>query len=359
MKIGIVLHPYDEDKPAGLARTIFEITKGMVEVDTTNEYIIFLKKKPRQNPNFPGNNWRVKILGGGLLWLNNLKNAEKADIYIFNTPVMPLLYKPTKSIVIGLDFAYYYLGGGKIKGTLLRFVTFVYHFLSLHRSDHIIAISEATKKDIVKLFKISPAKITVIYCGFKKICAVPEKSVVLPEKFFLFIGIVKERKNVFNIVKAFYEFQKKHSDVTLVLGGNASGPYYEKIAAYIKNKDFSDSVVWIGHINDQELSYVYRRALCLVFPALIEGFGFPVLEGMDCGIPVITSNQSSLKEVGGNGSALLVDPYNASDIAGAMERIVTEKGLQEELIQKGFKQAKKFSWHKTAQNMLALIKSLS
>jgi len=360
MVIGILLHPYDEDKPAGLARTIFELTKGMLGVDQENEYIIFVKNKPRKDPELPGRNWKLHILGGGsIFWLDRMRHAPRADIYIFNTPVMPLFWRPPKSIVIALDFAYWYLASRKPKDQFQRVITFLFHRFSLRKADAIVAISHATKEDTIKLFGISPKKISVVWCGFKKICAVPEKSVTLPEKFFFFAGILKLRKNVFNIVKAFHLFKKNHPDYHLVLAGNpARGAYHDAILNFIKQKGLEPNIHFVSHLNDGELSYVYRRAQALAFPTLIEGFGYPVLEAMDCGIPVITSNQSSLKEIGGE-AALLVDPYNPEDIAGAMRAIVEKPGLRDSIIQKGKARASQFSWQKAARELLQLSMRLS
>ena len=120
MKIGIILHPYDEDKPAGLARTIFELTKGMLEIDKDNEYIIFVKNKPRRDPELPGNNWRLEVLGGGMFWLDHLRRAPRADVYLFNTPVMPFFWKPLKSVVIALDFAYWHLSSQALENQIRR-----------------------------------------------------------------------------------------------------------------------------------------------------------------------------------------------------------------------------------------------
>ncbi len=358
MKIGIVLHPYGEDSPAGLARTIFEFTKGMLEIDSANEYIIFLKHKPKKEPMLPGRNWRVESLGGGRFWLEKLRRATPVDVCIFNTPVMPLFYRPKKSIVISLDFGYYYLGWKSIKGSLRDLATLIYHVWSLWRADHIVAISEATKRDTIKIAHVRPEKVSVVHLGYKKICDVVETPQTLPEKFFLFVGIIKERKNVFNIVRAFNEFRKKHKGYHLAIGGKGEGRYYGDILSYITEEGLEKDIVFLGHLNDGQLSFIYRRAIALVFPTFIEGFGMPVLEGMSCGIPVITSNQSSLKEIGAD-AALLVNPYNPSDIARAMERLVIEPGLREDLIARGRRRAELFSWQRAAQEMLAVIKQVA
>ena len=114
----------------------------------------------------------------------------------------------------------------------------------------------------------------------------------------------------------------------------------------------------MSHLHDGELSHVYRRAEALVFPTFIEGFGYPVLEAMDCGIPVITSNQSSLKEIGGD-AAVLVNPHDPHDIAEAMRSIAETPGLRDTLIKKGKARAEQFSWHKACREMLDIIQKVS
>ena len=358
MRIGIILHPYGENQPAGLARTIFELTKGMLSVDAHNEYVIFLKQKPAVMPELPGNNWKVHILGKGLLWLDKLKHAPVCDVILFNTPVVPLFYRPKKSLALALDFAYYYFPPSGIRATLLNWFTFWTHKRSLKRADLIVAISVATKKDVVDLFGISSEKIKVVLCGFKDVCAVAEKRVMVPEKYFLFVGVMKRRKNVFNVVAAFRMISEKYPEYMLVLGGRAEGEYVDEMKRYIKDEGIIQRVKFIGHLNHSELSYVYRHAYALVFASFIEGFGYPVLEAMACGTAVITSQGTSLGEICQHGSALLVDPVSVNDLASAMERIICDPNLREELIRNGREQAKKFSWEKAGREMVGIMNTL-
>ena len=180
MRIGIVLHPYGEDSPAGLARTIFEFAKGMLEADAESEYVIFLKHAAKEPPRLPGKNWRVEALGGGRFWLENLRRASAVDVCIFNTPVLPLFFRPKASVVLALDFAYYYLGWKTLGGSFRDLATLCYHALSLWRADHIVAISQATKRDVVKIFRVPERKISVVHLGYKNICAASETPLPLP-----------------------------------------------------------------------------------------------------------------------------------------------------------------------------------
>jgi glycosyltransferase involved in cell wall biosynthesis len=359
MKIGIVLHPYGEKHPAGLARTIFEFTKGMLERDHQNEYLIYIKSSTAPVPDLPGTNWRLHRLGEGRLWLDRLRKAPEADVYIFNTPVLPLLWKPPRSIVLALDFAYKHLPAEGIRDRLRRAVMAWYHARSMRRADAVVAISQATKDDAVAHYGIPADKITVIHCGFKPVCDTPETPIAVHEPFFLFVGIVKLRKNVQNIVRGFHEFLRAYPDAShrLLIGGNARGSYADSVRVYIAEAGLHDRVVFVGHLDDGTMSYLYRRASALVFPTLIEGFGFPILEAMHCGTPVITSDRSSLSEVAGD-AALLVDPYKPQAIAEAMAKIAFEPATVERLKASGRKRATEFSWERAASKLQASAEQL-
>lgn len=375
MKIGVILHPYGEEKPAGLARGIFEFTRAMIANDADNDYIIFVKEKPRVMPDFPGKRWRLEVLGEGILWLRRLKKKPQADVYLFNTPVLPLFYKPRRAVILAWDYGYLMFPADSLRDAMKKRIVFWYQRWSFRRADHVIAVSEATRRETVRLFGVPKEKISVAHCGYKKVCDAAETPVALQEKYFLFIGVVKERKNVFNIVRAFRIFHESqnnrtlhtycpieqhvcshvsHPDHHLVIGGNATGAYADAIRAYIAKEGIGDRVHFIGHLNDGQLSYVYRRAEALVFPSFVEGFGYPVLEAMDCGIPVITSNQSSLAEIGGK-AAILVDPHNPQQIAAAMTRITDEQGLRDALIKKGAAWKQNFSWDKAGKALTNIL----
>lgn len=360
MRIGILLHPYDEDKPAGLGRYIFELSKYLIEADRANEYILFIKKKPRKLPPIGGNNWSVEILDNSPLWLGwSFRGAARADVYIFNTPVLPLLLPKGKSVVIALDFAYRHLPAANLRDFLKKHALSWYHGYSIKRANHVISISQTTKKEVMKMYRIPQEKISVVYPGFNKICELPEERAETPEKFFLFVGVLKDRKNPLTVVKAFVQFLKRHPDYKLVMAGKGGGPYYEEMQEYVRTHGAEDAVLFVGFITDNQLSYLYKRAYAFVFPSILEGgFCLPVLEAMSCGVPVITSGQGpfeSMEETTGD-AAILVNPLDAQEIAEAMERVVEVGGVREDLIQKGFERAKKFSWEGSAQGMLRVIR---
>lgn len=358
MKIGIVLHPYGEDKPAGLARIIFELAREMIARDRSNEYIIFLKKHPKVLPVFVGNNWKIEVVDEGIFWLNRLRKFSRADVYIFNTPALPFFSKPGRSIVLALDFAYWYFRPKGLKGILRIWITYLYHWVSLKKADYTITISEATKKDLQKLFRTDAKKIETVYFGFRHIASISAKSIEgLPGHFFLFIGVWKERKNVLGAMRAFALFSKKFPDVSMVLAGKGEGEYAEKVKRCIAEAGIKEKVIMLGFVSDAELSYLYTHAMSLLYPSFVEGFGFPILEAMDAGLPVITSRQSSLSEVAGD-AALCVDPRSPKEIAHAMERLFTDEALRNELREKGKARAREFTWERTVNDVMRIIKNL-
>ena len=359
MKIGIILYPWGENTPTGLAKAIFELTRWMIKSEDRNEYTIFLKGKKKNPPEFIGDNWHIEYLPDKFFWLDRgLAQNPAMDVYIFNTPLLPLFFKPKRSILIAYDFAYKYFKADSWRDYFKKKLVSLYHHFSLKKADMIIAVSEATKKDIVKFYKIDERKIEVVYLGFEKRENFPEEYMMLPEKFFLFVGDIKERKNVLNIIKAFRIFKRQHEDYCLLLIGKGEGKYFENVKQYIEAADLQEDVLIKGYLNEANLIFLYRRAQALIFPSLIEGFGFPVLEAMSFGLPVITSDCSSLKEIAKNGSALLVDPHSPDDIAQAMGKIISDRELRNRLAINGFEQVKRFSWNKCASEIAGIIQSL-
>jgi len=359
MKIGIILSPFGSKTPTGLARFILDLTKALIKNDQENEYIIYLKEKPSVLPNFAGKNWKIEIVGFGCLWKEiGLFFAPKADIYIFNTPIIPVLFRPKKTIVLVADFAYKYFKPETFKKRLKSIILHLLAFYSLKRADKIVAISNFTKQEIIKFFNIPDSKIEVIYHGVGNICFNKPKAIDVKKPFFLFIGGTKERKNTLGVVKAFCLFKKKYgSNHKLIIVGKTGGDYFNKILTLIKKEHLEEEVIFPGFVSNQQLAYLYKKAEALVFPSLLEGLSFVVLEAMNYGLPVITSNQGALVESGGD-AALLVDPKNPSEISEAMYRLISDRKLRRTLIEKGFERCKNFSWKKTAEKFSKIINSL-
>ena len=234
-------------------------------------------------------------------------------------------------------------------------------------SDKLIAVSESTKNDLINCYKVDPARIEVIYSGvaghvvssghaMSRINFKRERA--LPNRLILFLGKLEPRKNIVSIVKAFGRLRSnpKYGDVGLVIAG-AKGWLYENIIKEARLSDHKHHIIFTDQINDKERHLYYRAAEIFVYPSFFEGFGFPPLEAMSCGTPVITSRNSSLPEVVG-ASAVTIDPYDVQELELWITKLLDDKVLAHFMIKKGLKQASKFSWRDAAIKTLeALLKA--
>jgi glycosyltransferase involved in cell wall biosynthesis len=226
----------------------------------------------------------------------------------------------------------------------------------------VLTVSEASKRDILKYFHIPEAKVDVIYNGIdERFWSPPDAADVdrireryqLDGRFVLYAGNIKPHKNIERLIEAFHTL-KQHGfdDVKLLIIGDEVSKYATLRRAVHRYK-LHKHVRFFGFVPDQTLAVLYRLAALFVFPSLYEGFGLPPLEAMASGTPVITSNVSSLPEVVGD-AALLIDPYEPDAIAAAIERLLTDARLREDLRARGLKRAREFSWDQSVQRIRAI-----
>src|SRR5262249_19114789 len=203
------------------------------------------------------------------------------------------------------------------------------------RADAIIAVSAFTKRQVVELLGVVESKVHVVHHG---VCSTP-MPVVPRENIVLTVGAIQTRKNTARLVEAF-EALDGHWGLVLA-GSNGYGA--EAIRERIARSPARDRIQVTGYVSAAELSTLYARAKIFAFPSLDEGFGMPVLEGMQAGIPVITSNRSALPEVA-NDAALLIDPNDTDALADALQRVAHDEGLAQQLVERGLNRVKAFGW---------------
>ncbi len=253
----------------------------------------------------------------------------------------------------------------------LAFEHFPDHFVMSHRwywrhysplfarkAKQIYTVSNFSKQDISKRYAIDPNKIDVAYNGAHdeyKPLSPAEREAAKKQyadgcEYFVFAGALHPRKNIVNLLKAFIAFKKKQrSNMKLVVAGRLAWKY-EEVQEMQENMPFKEDVKWVGYMNVDELSKVIGGAYALVYPSLFEGFGIPILEALQCNVPAIVSNTSSMPEVAGSG-ALLVDPNSVEDIANKMEQLYKDENLRSKLIAAAGEQVKKFNWDKAADQL--------
>ena len=235
---------------------------------------------------------------------------------------------------------------------------------SVEKADLIVAVSESSKQTLCRQFKVDPAKVIVTHlaagpeyapCSSDTVAAVRARYGIFG-KYMLYLGTVEPRKNIEGIIRAYRALPKKlREEYSLVLAGG-SGWRDEGIQQAIKEARMAgERVIATGYVDMDEKPALFSGAELFLFPSHYEGFGLPVVEAMQCGTPVITADNSSLPEAGGE-AVVYVDSNNDEQLIDAMKQVLTDEKLRKKLIAKGFEQAKKFSWQKSAHGVLQGIK---
>jgi len=282
---------------------------------------------------------------------------ERADLFHAPHYVLPPL-TPCKAVVtihdcIHLRFPQYLpnrLAYAYARGSL---------WMATHLSNRIVTVSEASKRDILEYFSVPEEKIDVIYNGIDERFGEepPEDDVMrvreryqLDDRFVLYAGNIKPHKNIERLIEAFYILRRgEFEHVKLIIIGDEVSKYAALRHAVHRHK-LHKHVRFFGFVPHRTLAILYRLAAVFVFPSLYEGFGLPPLEAMASGTPVITSNVSSLPEVVGD-AAVLIDPLRPEEIADAIERVLTDAELRDDLRRRGLERARHFSWERSVRRV--------
>lgn len=326
---------------------------------------VVLYVRPGQSPDFeiPAL-WTVRALWAPRLWTHVRLSIEmllhRPDVLFVPAHTVPFIH-PKRSVVTvhGLEYEFckesYSLWERLYMRCVIRF--------SCRVAETVIAVSEYTKHDLMRLYGVPEGKIRVVYEGRPE-----EKSEVRSRKsqvegrergigkpYLLFIGRIEERKNVRRIVEAFDILKERHGiPHALVLAGK-SGYGYTDVKNAIRASAYGRDIIEQGYVSEKEKFTLLRGADIFVFPSLYEGFGLPVVEAQEAGIPVVTSNRSSLPEIGGDG-ALYADPKSSLEIANRIRDLLSDKGLRDGIIRQGRKNAERFGWEKCSEEIADLFR---
>lgn len=371
MKIGIDLRLLTTPHKTGVGVFAANLVQALLGRDKANHYVLFANRANGSAPE-EFNGWRrdnVSLVVTG--YPNTLVSASAA---IFGRPKLDK-YMGKKAgrldVFFSPNFNFTPLSA-KVKFLLmvhdLSFEFFPDYFSprqrawhamvrprqQCERADIIVVPSVHTKGDIVERYRVSESKVHVLSPGPSIGAPSSEdiqKKYHLPEKYILFIGAIERRKNVDGLMEAFLWWKKTHEarPYSLVLAGPI-GAYGKAVLERVRS--LSD-VVWIGYVPDADKVGLYAGASLFVYPSFYEGFGFPVLDAMTLGVPVVTSNRTSLPELT-DGAAYLVNPYNVAEIGFGIHRLLSDPSLAAWYRDRGLEQAKKFRWENAAEQFLQL-----
>ena len=236
---------------------------------------------------------------------------------------------------------------------------------SIGRASHILADSQATKQDLMALWHVPDEKISVLYCGVhdrfkpvtdgKLLTAVRQKYALGDAPYILNVGTLQPRKNYQMLIRAFRPVADQHPHNLIFAGGK--GWLYDEMMAEVERQGLNGRVHFIGFVDDNDLPALYSAASLLTFPSLYEGFGLPLLEAMACGVPVVSSNASSLPEVVGDGG-LLLSPNEVTAWSENISELLADPVRRAQMVAAGFRQARQFTWHQASRQLLTLYQNL-
>ena len=361
MRVCLIAVTMDENR-AGIARYCYNLFKNLKRIDSENEYILVRRKASNEcdcggelvvpYPKIP-----MKRTIGNYIQLPLELKKEKFDVIHDLSQISPFIFNFSSSKVLTIHdlspilFPETY---GKIHVFLQKYIL----PKTLKNVDKVIAVSENTKKDIVKYLGFPEESIEVVYNGVdERFKPLSHDSCLYDfSPYILFVGTLEPRKNVTTLLKAFYILKKRKEVMHKLVIAGGKGWKNKEVYETVRRLNLSNSVKFLGYVPEEELPKLYSGADLFVYPSLYEGFGLPLLEAMACGCPVITSNVSSLPEVVGD-AGILVDPLDVNGLADMMYKVLNNEDVREKMVKKGSKRAKMFSWERCAEETLRVYES--
>ena len=359
-KIGLEITRANKNKKTGTEWYAWHLFQQFKELDKSNKFYIYfnndLAEKLRE---IPANFYLKRLHWPFAKFWTHFRLSIELIIHpvdkFFAANALPLL---TRGEIILTVHDLGFLRNPELYHPLERIYQKISHFFSIRRAEKIIAISENTKKDILYYFPQAKDKIKVIYNGYDahsfKVRKEEEKEEIrkkynLPEKYILYIGRLETKKNIQNLIKAYQLIKNKN--IPLILGGRPGNYGYEEIKKLSRNKK---NIIFLGYIPQEDYQLLLAAAFLFIFPSKFEGFGIPLIEAMASGLPVICSKIPVFREITEN-NVFFFNPDDIEDISKAIDRVIEDKELRKDLIEKSLKQVQKFSWQKCSQETLEYI----
>ncbi len=360
MVIGIEAERANHGEKTGVEHYAKQLILHLAKIDSNNRYILYLRTKPESWFLSLPKNFEVKVIPFPIFWTQLRLSWEmlwhRPDVLFVPASTLPLIHP--RSVYTEHDVAWIYYP--EIFTFYMRWFHRIFSWLARTGATKIIAISEATKKDLVNHYEVVPEKIAVVPHGYEVTEGVnknlsAELKAKLPEKYLLFLSTIQPRKNLVGLIEAFAELKQEHPELPhkLVVVGGKGWKYEYSLRSIEKH---SDIVTYLGRVKDEERWPIYANAELFINASFYEGFGMWILEAFECGVPVAVSNISSLPEVGGD-AAIYFDPHSKQEIKAAIYKILSNSELSQELVYKGRSRLQEFSWEKCAKQTLEVLLS--
>lgn len=361
MHIGIEAERANHSAKTGVEHYAQQLIIHLATLNTDDKYTLYLRSQPQPWFNKLPANFKVKVMPFPKFWTQVRLSWEMLwhapDLLFIPASALPLIH-PRRSVVTVHDTAW--VNYPEAFTPFMRQYLHWSTWFAVRSASRVIAVSEATRQDLIKYYQVKPEKVIAVPHGYEvpTMSDAPVSGEVasqLPEKYVLFLSTIQPRKNVIGLIEAFVEMKQEHPELPhkLVIVGK---PGWKYEATLEKIKQYKDMVVYLNHISDNDRWPVYRGADLFVHPSFYEGFGMWLLEAFACGVPTAVSNISSMPEVGGD-AALYFDPHSRAEIKNVMLKVLTNPALAKELIERGKKRLLVYSWDRCAKETMEVFKN--
>ncbi len=365
MEIGIDASRLAVGQRTGTENYAYQVIRGLFRADRTNRYTLYFNRPPAAGvfDSLPPR-WKLRPIPFPRLWTHLRLSVEmllhRPRLLFVPAHVVPLIHPRTVVTIHDLGYLFYPEAHGRFSGWYLRAST----RWSARQARLVIAVSEATARDVVKYGGVKRDKVRVVHHGYDPrfqpitdaapIAAAKQRIGLLAgEQYVLYVGTLQPRKNLRRLIEAWSQLGELADGYKLVLGGKP-GWMYADIYAQVRKLGLESRVLFPGYLRDEDLPALYSGASLFALVSLYEGFGLPALEAMACGTPVLAANSTSLPEIVGD-AGIYCDPENVSSIAAGLKQGLTDAGLRQRLRVAGPQQAAKFSWQRCAEQTLAVL----
>jgi glycosyltransferase involved in cell wall biosynthesis len=334
----------------GVGRYTFSLIRELAKLDGENEYTLFLNAKRYANYPAPGANFRT--IEADIPWFGVREQLQlprlvaRAQLDLVHHPHLTVPLLETTPFVVTVHDLNYLDAAATARRAVLR-AGYRLELLKARRARRLIAVSEHTRGEVVRLLAVDPDRVAVTYEAADAPAVEPDPGTLerygIEAPFFLYVGSAYPYKNLARLIEAFARLE----GYRLVLAGD-----FEDFGAALK-EHASKRVVFTGPVSEPELAALYAGAFAYAFVSLSEGFGLPGLEAMAAGVPVVAAHAASLSEVYGD-AAHYCDPHDVGSIASALSEVAADEGLRSRLVERGRQRVAEFSWTRTAEQTLAV-----
>ncbi|MDD4953548.1 MAG: glycosyltransferase family 1 protein [Candidatus Omnitrophica bacterium] len=361
MRIGIDAR-FIQGPNTGVTNYLVNLIKALERIDRDNDYTLFLSDPDYAGRLRQGSRFKVIVKEASALFWKNVwlpKQARKLKIDVMHFPAYTCPFVKVKNSVVTVHDLVHKVNPRwfSLRELILIGLPIT---IAIRKAAKIIAVSESTKRDIMKFYGVKEDKIAVTLEAADSTFRPINDQAALEDirskyklgiNFILYVGVLFKRRNIQRLIEAFLLMQKDKElpGYQLVIAG--PGKDYFDLQGLLDRYKLRDRVSYLGYVDQQDLPLLYNAASFFVYPSLYEGFGLPVLEAMSCGKAVITSNVSSLPEITGE-AGILIDPYSTEELYQAMRRLGQDNGLRERLGDLALERSRNFSWEKMARQTL-------